>query len=66
MVVSGKKAEGSSSLGWDAARISPEAPSPPTPPRLCKSKPFPTHKAATRIVIDAKQIVVTIRYSHTV
>lgn len=27
---------------------------------LCKSKPFPPHKAATWIALDAKQIVMTI------
>lgn len=32
---------------------------PPRIPPLCKSKPFPPHKAATQITLDAKQIVVT-------
>lgn len=40
---------------------------PPQPriPPLCKSKPFPPHKAATQIVLDAKQIVVTIGQAAT-
>lgn len=43
----------------------PGGPPQPRIPPLCKSKPFPPHKAATQIALDAKQIVVTIGQAAT-